>query len=66
MLAALSNIFKIPDLRKKIFITFGLIAVYRLGAYIPTPGIDGAALAQFFENMAKSTGGTLFGIYGSF
>jgi len=62
MFSALSNIFKIPDLRKKIFVTFGLIAVYRLGAFIPTPGIDGAALSQFFENMAKSTGGTLFGI----
>jgi len=62
MLSALSNILKIPDLRKKIFLTFGLIAVYRIGAYIPTPGIDGAALAKFFENMARTTGGTLFGI----
>jgi len=62
MISALSNILKIPDLRKKIFLTFGLIAVYRIGAYIPTPGIDGAALAKFFENMARTTGGTLFGI----
>jgi preprotein translocase subunit SecY len=62
MLAALSNIFKIPDLRKKIFLTLGLIAVYRIGGYIPTPGIDGAALSQFFENIARTAGGTLFGI----
>ncbi|NQT95170.1 MAG: preprotein translocase subunit SecY, partial [Candidatus Omnitrophica bacterium] len=62
MLDALSNILKIPDLRKKIFLTFGLIAVYRVGAYIPTPGIDGAALAKFFEEIAARQGGTLFGI----
>jgi preprotein translocase subunit SecY len=62
MLSALSNIFKIPDLRKKIILTFALIAVYRIGGYIPTPGIDGAALSQFFENIAKTAGGTLFGI----
>ena len=62
MIGALANILKVPDLRKKLFLTFGLIAVYRTGAYIPTPGIDGAALAKFFENIAKTTGGTLFGI----
>jgi len=62
MLEALSNILKIPDLRKKIFLTFGLVAVFRVGAYIPTPGIDGAALARFFEDMASRQGGTLFGI----
>ncbi len=62
MFAALGNIFKIQDLRKRVLLTFALIAVYRMGAFIPTPGIDGAALAEFFANMAKSTGGTLFGI----
>ncbi|NQT89914.1 MAG: preprotein translocase subunit SecY [Candidatus Omnitrophica bacterium] len=62
MFAALSNIFKVPDLRKKLILTFGLISVYRIGAYIPTPGIDGSALAKFFENITKTQGGTLFGI----
>jgi preprotein translocase subunit SecY len=62
MLNALSNIFKIPDLRKKILLTFALVAVYRIGGYIPTPGIDGAALSEFFENIARTAGGTLFGI----
>lgn len=62
MLGALANILKVPDLRKKLFLTLGLIAVYRVGTYIPTPGIDGAALAKFFENIARTTGGTLFGI----
>jgi preprotein translocase subunit SecY len=62
MFSSLSNIFKIPDLRKKILLTFALVAVYRIGGYIPTPGIDGAALSQFFDNIAKTAGGTLFGI----
>ncbi|MCX5686191.1 MAG: preprotein translocase subunit SecY, partial [Candidatus Omnitrophica bacterium] len=60
MLEAFANIVKIPDLRKKIFLTLGLIAVYRVGTYIPTPGIDGAQLAQFFARLAQSQGGALF------
>jgi preprotein translocase subunit SecY len=66
MLQAFANIVKIPDLRKKIFFTLGLIAVYRIGTYIPTPGIDGAKLAQFFANLAQSQGGALFGIMNMF
>ncbi len=66
MLAALANILKVPDLRKKIFLTFGLVAVYRIGCFVPTPGIDGVALAQFFDNIARTTGGTLFGIMNLF
>ena len=58
MLGPFRDSFKIPDLRKKILITLGLLAAYRLGCYIPTPGIDGAALAQFFQRIQ----GTLFGI----
>ena len=66
MLNALANIFKIPDLRKRVLFTLGLFAVYRIGAFIPTPGIDSAALGQFFDNLAKSQGGTLFGIMNMF
>ena len=66
MLQGLANSFKIPDLRKRILFTLGLLAVYRIGAFIPTPGVDGAALAQFFENIAKTQGGTLFGIMNMF
>ncbi|MBN1405620.1 MAG: preprotein translocase subunit SecY [Candidatus Omnitrophica bacterium] len=66
MISALVNIFKVPDLRKKILFTLGLVAVYRIGAYIPTAGIDGAALAQFFRNMASTAGGSLFGIMNLF
>lgn len=66
MLAALGNLFKIPELKKKILFTLGMIAVYRIGAYIPTPGIDGAKLAQFFDNIQQTQGGTLFGIMNMF
>ncbi len=66
MLEAFVNILKIPDLRKKIMFTLGLIAVYRVGTYIPTPGIDGAKLAQFFAHLAQTQGGALFGIMNMF
>jgi len=66
VLQAFANSFKIPDLRKKILYTLGMIAVYRLGTFIPTPGIDGAKLSLFFENIARTQGGTLFGVMNLF
>ena len=66
MLEAFANIVKIPDLRKKIFLTLALIAVYRIGTYIPTPGIDGAKLAVYFAHLAQQSGGALFGIMNMF
>ncbi len=56
MLSALANSFKIPDLKKRLIITGILIAIYRIGCYVPTPGIDGAALAEFFARIAKTQG----------
>ena len=49
MFEKFANIFRIPDLRKRVLFTMGLLAVYRLGAFIPTPGINADALAQFFN-----------------
>lgn len=66
MIGSFVNIFKIPDLKKKVLFTLGLIAVYRIGAYVPTPGIDGLKLAQFFDNISRTQGGTLFGIMNMF
>jgi len=66
MIKSLRNAFKIPDLRKKILITLGLIAVYRLGCYIPTPGINSQALSQYFQRIAQTQGGTLFGFMNLF
>jgi preprotein translocase subunit SecY len=66
MLEAFVNTIKIPDLRKKVLFTLGLLAVYRIGTYIPTPGVDGAKLAVFFNHVAQSQGGALFGIMNMF
>jgi preprotein translocase subunit SecY len=49
MLQSLKNIWDIPDLRKRVLFTLGMLAVYRLGNHIPTPGINAAALIDFFE-----------------
>ncbi len=48
------NIFKIPDLRKRVLFTLGMLAVYRLGSHIPTPGINADMLAQFFNQNSGS------------
>src|SRR5689334_20432177 len=49
MVEKLANIFRVPDLRKRILFTLGLLAVYRLGGHIPTPGVNADKLQQFFE-----------------
>jgi len=66
MLQAFANIFKVEDLRRKVLFTLGIIAVYRVGAYVPTPGIDGTALSMFFQNLSATPGGQLFGLMGMF
>jgi len=54
MFEKLANIFRIPDLRKRIFFTLALLFVYRLGGHIPTPGVNADKLAQFFEQQRGS------------
>jgi len=49
MLKSIRNIWDIPDLRKRVLFTLGLLAVYRLGGHITTPGINAKALIDFFE-----------------
>jgi len=66
MLGALVNIFKIEDLKRKVLITLALIAVYRVGSFIPTPGIDSQALAEFFNRISRTQGGTILGIMNMF
>jgi len=60
--AGVSNILKIPELKRRIFYTLALLAVYRVGVHIPTPGVDGAALAEFFARHQN----TIFGIFDMF
>jgi preprotein translocase subunit SecY len=62
MLSAFTNVFKIPELRKRIFFTLGLIIIYRIGCYIPTPGIDSQALSNIFDKLTSARGGTIFGL----
>ena len=46
---AFANMFRVPDLRKRLLFTLGLLAVYRLGSQIPTPGINLQRWAEFFR-----------------
>ena len=62
MLGGFKNITKIPELQKKILFTFLLLAVYRIGAHVPTPGIDTQALAAFFAQAQNS----LLGLFDMF
>jgi preprotein translocase subunit SecY len=57
-----SNILKIPELKRRLFYTAALLAVYRIGVHVPTPGIDGGALKSFFDSMQ----GTIFGVVNMF
>ena len=54
MLEKLANIFRIPELRNRVLFTLALLAVYRLGAHIPTPGIDPEVLANLFASQRGS------------
>ena len=62
MIDSLRNIFAIPDLRKRVMFTFLLLAVYRLGSFIPIPGVDPIALQEFFE-AAKGTILSFLGLF---
>lgn len=62
MLKSIVNVFKVPELKKKILFTLGILIVYRLGGHIPTPGINTAAIGEFFAQSSN----TLFGMYDLF
>ncbi len=54
MVGALKNIWSIPDLRTRVLFTLAMLAVYRVGGHIPTPGVDSEALVRLFEQQAGS------------
>jgi preprotein translocase subunit SecY len=62
ILSSIQNIFSIPDLRKRVLFMLALLAVYRVGAFIPTPGINHEALQQLFQSQR----GTIFGFLDMF
>src|SRR5437667_7260102 len=57
-LAAVRNMFNVPDLRRRIFFTLGILAIYRLGAHVSAPGINQERLKQVWGNVS----GTLLGV----
>ena len=59
MLDSFRNIFAIPDLRKRVIFTFALLAVYRIGCIIPTPGVDPTALLELMESLRSTMLGFL-------
>ena len=59
MMNSVKNIFNIPDLRRRVFYTFALLAVYRIGGHVPVPGINFEALDAFFKQQAGSLLGFL-------
>ncbi len=63
MVESLKNIFAVTELRNRVLFTLGLLAVYRVGGHIPTPGINPEALAQLME---RALGGGVFGLYDMF
>src|SRR5690348_17711179 len=62
MFEKLANIFRVPDLRKRVLFTLAMLAVYRFGSHIPTPGINTDALQKAFEQQS----GGLLGFYDLF
>src|SRR5687767_8385353 len=60
---SLKNIFAIPELRNRVLFTFGLLAVYRVGGHIPTPGVNTEALTLLAQQAAENN---LFGMYDMF
>jgi len=62
LVEAIANIFRLPDLRNRILFTLAMLAIYRLGIFIPAPGVDRVALGDFFANNQ----GTLLGLYDMF
>jgi len=61
-LSSLNSLASLPELRKRILFTLFILAVYRIGVHVPTPGIDGEALSNFFS----STKGTIFAMFNLF
>jgi preprotein translocase subunit SecY len=62
MLSGFQNASRIPELRRRVLFTLAMLAVYRLGVHVPTPGIDRQALAAYFEQVK----GTIFGLFNLF
>lgn len=61
----LVNMFRVKELRERIFFTLGILFIFRLGSVLPVPGVDPHALKEYFNNLA-SQGGNAFAAYMDF
>src|SRR5512142_2895992 len=50
MIDAVRNVFRLPDLRRKLLITLGILVIYRFASHIPVPGVDRAELSNIFQS----------------
>ncbi len=66
LLSALANAWKIPELRRRLIFTLGMLAIYEVGIFIPVPGINGSELGRIFEELAQTTGGGLLNLLDMF
>ncbi len=66
MISAFVNCLKIPELKKRIGFTLGLLFIARIGANIPLPGLDPSPLQSFFRDQSAAGGGSLVGLYNMF
>jgi preprotein translocase subunit SecY len=64
--AAVSSVFKTPELKDKIVFTLLCLIIYRVGAHITAPGVDVVALTDFFRNQSQQNGGGILGLYDLF
>lgn len=64
MISTFGNIFKVPELKKKLLFTLFAVAVYRLGAHLPLPGINAQALGMLMQQLKQQ--GSIFGMYDIF
>lgn len=64
MINSIVNIFRVPDLKRRVLFTLLILLVYRLGSFIPTPGVNGRVLQEIASSGANSN--TLFGLYDLF
>ena len=62
MIKSFQSVFKIPDLKRRVLFTLGVLLLYRVGAHVPMPGINAMALTEWFNQSSN----TLFGLYDMF
>lgn len=66
VIASFINIFRVPELRKKVLFTLGILVVFRFGVHVSLPGVNLDVLGQLFGGAGGGAGGRLFGLANAF